>query len=182
MRRNAEDTRNLIDLELTRFQKLRLFRRNPDGCILHALFENRDLVRVRAALICRVPAFLDAQRVFDRAGMFQHACRSRAVGEELRAVLFGSDRQADRVLRHGNRAVADQAVEPEPGDVQYVRRRKGHLTRFPECGRVLRPALIQIKKPAVLITVDCHFARHEWVERDHLASGVSDDLCVGVAP
>jgi hypothetical protein len=59
---------------------------------------------------------------------------------------------------------------------------KRYLRRFAECGRVLQPALIQIKKSAVLITVDFHFVRHERVERDHLASGVSDDLRVGIAP
>ncbi|MPN20145.1 hypothetical protein SDC9_167522 [bioreactor metagenome] len=33
-----------------------------------------------------------------------------------------------------------------------------------------------------MITVDCHFVRHERVEGYYLASGVADDLRVGVPP
>ncbi len=121
MGRHSENSSDLIDLEFPRFEELRLFRRNADRRIFHALLQNGDLVGVAAATEGRLPALPHTLGVFDGAGVFQHAARSGAVGEELSAILLAGDCHADGVLRHSDRRVAYQAVETQTGDVQHIR-------------------------------------------------------------
>jgi len=120
MRRHSENSSNFIDLELACFEELRLFRRDADGRVLHALFQNGDLSAVGAAAKLGLPRIPDALRVFDSTGVLQHTTRCRAVGEELRAIFLGGNGKADCVLRHGDGAVADQAVKAKAGNMQHI--------------------------------------------------------------
>src|SRR5699024_4145449 len=90
--RHSENSSDLIDLEFSRLQKLRLFRRDADGRVFHALLQYSDLVAVAAAAEGRLPALPHPLGVFDSAGMFQHTAGSRAVGEELGPVLLTGNR------------------------------------------------------------------------------------------
>ncbi len=101
--RHTENPRYLIDLELPRFQKLRLFREMEMACISCPSSKTATLFALW------LPPKVDCQlsplpfgRVFQRPRMLQHAARLCAVGEELRPVFLAGNRHPDSVLCHGN--------------------------------------------------------------------------------
>ena len=51
--------------------------------------------------------------------MLQHAAGVGTVGKETRAVLLGRQRDANGVLRPGDGAIANEAVETQTGDMEY---------------------------------------------------------------
>ena len=83
MGRDSENSSDLIDLKFACFEELRLLRRDADGRVLHAFFQHGDLIGVAAAAEGGLPALPHTLRIFDRAGVFQHTARCRAVGEEF---------------------------------------------------------------------------------------------------
>ena len=113
--------------------------------------------------------------------MFQDTARGRAVGEELRAVLFAGDGHADSVLRHSDGRVAYQPVKAQAGNVQHVRRTEDDGLVFGADGLVIAP-LVAVVELAPLVPVHGHFVGHQGVEGHHLALAVADDLGIGVAP
>ena len=117
MGRHSENSSDLIDLEFSCFEELRLLRRDADGRVFHALLQNGDLVGVAAAAEGGLPALTDTLGVFDGTGVFQNAARSRAVCEELSAVFLAGDGHADGVLRHSDGRIAHQPVKAQAGDV-----------------------------------------------------------------
>ena len=122
MGRDSENSSDFIDLEFACFKKLRLLRRDTDGCVLHAFFQYGNFVCIAAAAEGGLPALPHTLRVFDSAGVFQHTARSGAVGKEFRTVFLTSDSHADSVFCHSDGAVANQAIEAESGDTPYTSR------------------------------------------------------------
>ncbi len=181
MGRHSENSSDLIDLEFSGFEELRLLRRDADGRVFHAFLQNGDLIGVAAAAEGGLPALPDTLGVFDGARVFQDPSRSRAVSEELRAVLLAGDCHADGVLCHSDGRVAHQPVKAQAGDVQHVRGPEDDGLVFGADGLVIAP-LIAVVELAPLVSVYRHFVRHERVQCHHLAFAVSDDLGVGVAP
>ena len=78
--RNSENSSDFIDLEFACFKKLRLLRRDTDGCVLHAFFQYGNFVCIAAAAEGGLPALPHTLRIFDRAGVFQHTARSGTIG------------------------------------------------------------------------------------------------------
>ena len=179
--RHPENSSDLIDLEFSRFQKLRLLRRDADGRVLHALLQHGDLVAVGAAAEGGLPAFPHPLGVFDGAGMLQHTAGSCAVGEELSPVLLTGNRHANGVLGHGNGTVPHQPVKAQAGDVQYIRGRQVDGNAL-HGGRVFGAGGILVVEPPLGIPVHHHAVWHQRIEGDDLALAVADDLGVGVAP
>ena len=179
--RHPENSSDFIDLELASLKELRLLRCDGDRRVLHALLQNRNLPGVLTSGEALIPALANAVRIFHRAGVFQEAARCRAVGEELRAVLLGGNGEADGILGHRNRAVADKAIEAEAGDVQYVRWLQDHRPCL-HGRRIGVRHLVAVKKLPGGITVHGHTVGHERVQRHDLTLAVTDDLRVGVAP
>ena len=181
VRRHSENSSDLIDLEFSRLQKLRLLRRDADGRVLHALLQHGNLVAVGAAAEGGLPAFPHPLGVFDGAGMFQHTAGSRAVGEELSPVLLTGNRHADGVLGHGNGTVTYQPVEAQAGDVQHIRWRQVDGDAL-HGGRVLGAGGVLVVEPTLGVPVHHHTVWHQRIESDDLALSVAYDLGVGVAP
>ena len=111
MRRHAVDSANLAHLEFARLKELSLAVRHGNPLELHALFEDGDFPRVRAAAIGRVPCVAQFLRVFQPVRMRQHARRGRAVAEYLAPVFLRRQRQSERRLHQCDRAVAHNAVK-----------------------------------------------------------------------
>ena len=178
---DSENSSNLINLEFSCFEELRLLRRDADGRVFHAFFQHSDLIGIAAAAEGRLPALPHTLWVFDCAGMFQHAARSGTVGEELCTVLLTGDRHADGVLRHSDGTVTDQPVKAQAGDMQHIRGVKRH-------GEVLildgfiRPSVIGVVQPPALVSVHRHLVWHKRVQSHDLILTVADDLRIGVAP
>ena len=181
MRRHTEDPRDLIDLELPCFQKLRLFRGNGDRRIFHPLFEYGHLICVMAAAEGGLPALPHPGRVLNRAGMFQHTARLRAVGEELRPVFLAGYCHADGVLCHGDGRIPHQTVKAKAGDVQHLRGRQDDRAALHR-RRVIHADRIFIIELPFGIPLHAHPVRHQRVQPHDLAFPIADDLCVGVAP
>ena len=59
----------MIDLELPRFQKLRLFRGDANRRVFHALLQHGDLIAVRRSAEGGLSDLPDTLRVFNRPGM-----------------------------------------------------------------------------------------------------------------
>lgn len=97
-------------------------------------------------------------------------------------VFLCGNRKSHGILRHCYWRISDQAVKAKTGDMQNIGRRKVNLSVFALRGSILRILLVQIKKPAVFITVDCHFVGHQRVEGNNLTSCVPDNLRISVAP
>ena len=66
VRRHTENTGDLINLELSGFQKLCFVRRNGHGLESHALFQNGDAMAVLSRKL-RAPAFTQTFRIFHDA-------------------------------------------------------------------------------------------------------------------
>ena len=132
MGRHSEKSSDLIDLEFSCFEELRLLRRDADWRIFHAFFQYGDFVCVSAATEGGLPALPHTLRVFNRAGVFQHTTRCDTVGEEFRAILFTGDSHANGVLCHSDGTVAHQTVKTQAGNVQHIRwlQRYGELLVF----------------------------------------------------
>ncbi len=91
------------------------------------------------------------------AGVFEHTARIGAVGEKRRAVVLGRERHSDAVLRHRYRAVSDEPVETQTGDMQYV---------FPPQLNLPVVGFICVNQLARLITVNLHMVGQQRIERD----------------
>ncbi len=182
MGRHAEDAGDFVDLKLARFQELRLLGRNADLLKLHAFFQNRDAVGVAASLVDSVPAVLDAPDILDNARVLQHAAGVCAVGKEAGSVFLGGKGYPDGVFRHGDGAVADQAVEPKPGNVQDFVPAKRDISALWAETAFVRIAVIGIEKLSRPAAADVHFVRQERIQRYCLPAPVADDLRVGVSP
>ena len=159
MGRHPEDTGDLIDLELPRFQKLRLFRGDADGRVLHALFQHGNLIAVAAAAEGGLPAFPDTLRVFDGTRMLQDAARSCAVGKELCPVFLTGNRHADGVLCHSDGGIAHQPVKAKPWDVQHIEGAQvyGHALHG---RRVIHADGVFVIKLSLAVTIHRHPIRH----------------------
>ena len=59
MWRHSENSSDFIDLELARFEELRLFRRDGDRRVLESFLQHGDFVAVRAATEGGLPTFPD---------------------------------------------------------------------------------------------------------------------------
>ena len=181
MGRHSENSSDLIDLKFSCFEELCLFRRDADGRVFHALLQHSDFIGVSAAAEGGLPAFPHTLRVFDGAGVFQHAARSGTVGEEFRTVLLTGDSHADGVLRHSDGAVTDQTVKAQTGDVEHFRGMKRY-------GEVLildgfiRATVIGVVKPTGFVSVHRHLVWHQGIQSNDLVLTVADDLRVGIAP
>ncbi|CRH93323.1 Uncharacterised protein [Chlamydia trachomatis] len=180
VRRDTENAGDFVDLKLPRLQKLCLFWADGDGRVFHALFQYRDLVAVPCAAERRLPRLPNPSWILDRARMLQHTTRCRAVGKERCAVVFGSLRQADGVLGHRNRAVANQPIEAEPWNMQHLVR--GKLHGFEPPGRFIPRTLILVIQPSSLITSDRHPVWHERIQADDLVAAVTDHLSKRITP
>lgn len=152
MRRHTENSSDLIDLELARLKELRLFRGYGDGRVFESLFQNGDLAAVLGASELAHPGLPDPLRIFNRAGVFKNAARSRPVGEELATVLLCGDGETDGVLRHCDRTVSDETVEAQSGDVKHVGRTQDH--GFISASGFVCGALILVVQMTPLVTVD----------------------------
>src|SRR5690554_3157698 len=87
VRGDAEDARDLVDLELACLQKLRLLGRDRDGGVFHPLLEHRNLVRVGRAAELALPRIAQAGRVLHRSRVLQYPAWGSPVGEKLRPIL-----------------------------------------------------------------------------------------------
>ena len=116
--RDSENSSDFIDLKFACFQELRLLRRDADGRVFHAFFQNGDFIGVATATEGGLPAFPHTLRIFDGTWMLQHTARSGTVGEELCTIFLAGNRHADSVLCHCDGTVADQTIEAESGDMQ----------------------------------------------------------------
>ncbi len=102
MRRHSEDPGDLVDLELARLKELRLLRGYGNRRVLESLLKHRYLAAVLRTAELAHPRLAHPLRILDRAGVFENAGRSRAVGEELAAVLLRGDGESDGVFRHSD--------------------------------------------------------------------------------
>ena len=119
-----------------------------------------------------LPVFADPGGIFDGAGVFEDAAggqhrRRRRTPRTARRL--GPARWHSWPSRWG---VADQPVEPEPGNVQHIGRGQGDSVeadgRFvPTCGT---------HKPVCRGAAHAHLVRHEQVQADDLIAAVADDL------
>ena len=181
MRRYTENSSNLIDLELSCFQKLCFIGADADRGIFHALFQYSYLVGIGTATKGLCPRFSDTGRVFDRSRMFQHTARCSTVGIELTAVLFGCNGKADGILRHSDGTVTNKTVKTETGNMKNIGWFQNHGAAFH--GRcIIRRKVVFVVKLPVFIPVYPHAVRHQRIQTDHFALSVADDLCVGIAP
>ena len=178
---HSENTGNLVDLELSRFQKLRLFWGDANRRIFHALLQNGYLIAVAAAAEGGLPAFPDTAGVFDGSRMLQHAAGCCAVSKELRTILLTGDCHADGVFRHRYGGIAHQTVKTQARNVQHIRRIQPHDCAL-DCGRIVRTDRVFVVELAVPVTVHRHPVRHQRIEGNDLTFTVTDDLGVGVAP
>ena len=181
MRWDSENSSDLIDLEFSCFEELRLLRRDADGRVFHAFFQHSDFVCITAAAEGGLPALSHTLRVFDRAGVFQYTTRSGTVGEEFCTVFFTGNRHADGVLCHSDGTVADQTVKAQTWDVKNIQRLKRHSELLVLDGFV-RATIIGVVQPPAFISVHRHLVRHQGVQRHNLIFAVADNLRVGIAP
>ena len=125
--RNSENSGYLVYLKFSCFKELRLFRRNADGSVFHALLKHCDLSAVGTTAELRLPRFTNLCRVLYCSRVFKHAAWRCAVCEELSAELLGRNCKPDSVLRHCNRRVTNKPVKTKSGNVQNIARRKNYL-------------------------------------------------------
>ena len=69
MERHSVHSCDFLNLKLSGFQKLCFIIRNCNGCELHALFEDCDLVGV-SSTIGSLPRITHTLRIFDHSGVF----------------------------------------------------------------------------------------------------------------
>jgi len=100
MWRHSENSSDFIDLELARFEELRLFRRDGDRRVLESFLQHGNFVAISTATEGGLPAFPYALRVLNRAGMFENAAWCRTIGKKLSAIFLGGDCQAHSVFCH----------------------------------------------------------------------------------
>ena len=157
-----------------------MFRGNGDGRIFHAFFQHSDFAAVLGTSKLRLPCFPDTLRVLNSSGVFQYTGRCRTIGEELSSIFLGSDGKADGVFRHCNRAIADEPVKAEAGNVEYV----GGLqnNRFTLAADFVYGTKILIVELAILVPVHTHLVGHQRIQGHDLALAVPDDLSIGIAP
>ena len=179
--RHSENSRDLIDLEFSRLQKLRLLRRDADGRVLHALLQHGDLVAVAAAAEGGLPALPHPLGVFYGAGMFQHTAGGRAIGEELSPVLLAGNRHTDGVLGHGNGTVSHQPIKAQTGDVQHIRGRQVDGNAL-HGGSILCAGGVLVVEPTFGVPVHHHAVWHQRIESNHFTFSVADNLCISIAP
>ena len=187
MRWHTEDPCNLIDLELPCLQELSLLRTDTDRRVLHALFQNGNLICIAASSEGRLPAFPHLARILNSPRMLQHTGRSRTVRKELAAILFGSDCQPYRILGHSDRTVSNQTVKSKTRNVQHIVRLKPYgssnlIGAFPAVHIVRIINGVLVIKPSMLITSHLHPIRHQRIQRNNFTLAIADDLTVGVAP
>ena len=175
VRRYSENSSNLVDLELSGFQELRLFRGNGNGGVLHALLQNSHLIGVAATAKSGLPAFPDTLGIFDGAGMLQDTTGCCTVGEELGSVLLTGDGHANSVFGHCNGAVANKTVKTQTRDVQDIRRRQTHY-RAVHSGSFVRAGGVFVVQLPLAVSVHSHAIRHQRIQCDDLALAVANDL------
>ena len=149
MRWYPENSSDFIYLELSCLKELCLFRGDGDRRIFHAFFQHSDFAAVLGASELRLPCLPDTLRVFDGSGVFQYTGRGRTVGEELSSVFLGGDGKADGVLGHCYRAVADEPIKAEAGNVKYVRGLQ--YDRFIFAADLVRGAKVLVVELAVIL-------------------------------
>ena len=179
--RDPENSSNFIDLEFACFQELRLLRRDTDGRVFHAFFQNGDFIGVTAAAEGGLPALPYTLRVFDGAGVFQHTTGRRTVSKELGSVFLTGNRHADGVLCHSDGAVTHQTVKAQTGNVQHIRWEQRHGELLVLNG-FIRTTVIGVVQPTTLVPVHRHLVRHQRIEGNDLVLPIADDLRVSVAP
>ena len=181
MGRHPENSSDLIDLKFPCLQELCFVRRDGNGRIFHALFQDGNLVAVGRTAKGGVPGITHPGGVFQRSRMLQYTAGCCSVGVELTAVLLRRDCQTDGVLRHGDRTVAYQSVKAQTRNMEYIRGGEADHPTFHGGGIVIGFSIFVVQS-AVAIPVHGHTVRHQGIEGDHFTLAVSDDLCVGVAP
>ena len=181
MGRHSENSSDFIDLEFAGLKELCLFRRDADRRVFHAFLKNSDLICVSAAAEGGLPTFTHTLRIFDGAGVFQHATGSRTICKELGSVLLAGNRHADGVLCHSNGAVANQTVKAQAWDMQHIRRLKRYRKILIFNG-FIRATIIGVVQTAVFISVHGHLVGHQRIQGDDLTFAVANDLCIGIAP
>ena len=120
MRRDPENSSDLIYLEFAGLQELGLLWRDPDGRKLHALFQHGDLVRVAAAAEGGLPAFADTLRILNGAGVFEDASGCCTVREKLRAIFLCGDGETNRIFCHCDGTIPNQTIKTKTGYVQHM--------------------------------------------------------------
>lgn len=87
-------------------------------------------------------------RVFNDTRMLQYTAGSGTISKEFSPIFLSGYRQADSVLRHSNRTVADQAIEAECGNMKNIIRRKNNRVAL-QCGSFIRRSLVFVIKLTV---------------------------------
>ena len=181
MRRDPENSSDLIYLEFAGLQELGLLWRDPDGRKLHALFQHGDLVRVAAAAEGGLPAFADTLRILNGAGVFEDASGGCTVREKLRAIFLCGDGETNRIFCHCDGTIPNQTIKTKTGYVQHIFRLEDDSAVF-RLDRFVVLAHVAVIQPPVFVSVNGHLVRHQWVQSNDLTFAVADDLRVGVAP
>lgn len=170
VRGDAVDGRDLAALVLPRFQELGVFGAHPHLRPLHSLFQERQPVDVVPAGGF-LEAFLDALR---RVGgelprVLQDSPRAGPVREQAGAVLFGGQREPDRLAVQRDRVQPQRAIRRKAAQVEDALLRIGLLDAFH-----------RVPEPEVGPLTHRHPIR---MERDQLAHLRADDGLqrVGVA-
>ena len=174
VRRHTINPADLRDLKLARFKELRFVVGHGDRRERHGLFKYGHFAGVGGAAIGCVPALPQAFRVFDRIGMRKHAGGSGTILEELAAVLLGGDAKANGVLFKRYRAVSDNAIKAQAGNVQ-------HILRLELDGLAFRGGVGVCENPFT-VPVHRHVIRQERIQPDDAVAPGTDDLAVAVAP
>ena len=174
MRWYTIDPADLRNLKLARFKELRFVVGHGDRRERHGLFKHGHFAGVGGAAIGCVPAFPQTLGVFDRIGMRQHAGGTGTILEELAAVLLGGDAKANGILFKRNRAVSDNAIKAQAGNVQ-------HIFRLELDGLAFRGGVGVCENPFT-VPVHRHVIRQERIQPDDAVAPGTDDLAVAVAP
>ena len=182
MRRHPEDPGDLIDLELSRIQKLCLLRVDGDWRILHPFFENGYLPGILAATEGRLPAVPDLLRILQDARMLEDTGWCGTILKELTTVFLTGHRESDAVFRHRDRAVSDKAVKTKSRDLHHLVRselydRLFHSRRIGSLG----PEILVVDV-SVLIPVHRHAVWHQRIQCCDFTLAVPDHLDVCVPP
>ena len=174
VRRHTVNPADLCDLKLARFKELRFVVGHGDRRERHGFFEHGHFAGVRRAAIGCVPAFPQTFGIFDRIGMRQHAGGTGTILEELAAVLLGGDAKTDGILFKRYRAVSDNAIKAQTGDVQ-------HVLRLELDGLAFRGGVGICENPFA-VPVHRHVIRQKRIQPNDAVAPGTDDLAVAVAP
>lgn len=138
-------------------------------------------MRIGCATVSRLPVIPDTVRVFQDAGVFQHATGLCAIFEERGTVLIHRNGSAEAVLHHGNWRKTNQTIEAQPRYMENLVSAKVDILVLLSRNFIC-VCIVDIVEFTALVSVHFDILRQKRIQAQHCVLAIPDDLRIGIAP